>query len=158
MNFDDAFTRLLGIEGGYSDDPHDAGGKTMWGVTEAVARAHGYTGDMRDLPQAFAKMIYRASYWDAAKADQLPDSVRFDVFDAAVNSGVRQAVQWLQTAVGATADGSIGPATLVAANAAGPMAGAHFLGSRLDAMTNMGGWPSFNKGWARRIASNLRAL
>ena len=51
MNFDQAFTQLLGHEGGYSNNPYDAGGVTMWGVTEKVARQSGYMGDMRDYPQ-----------------------------------------------------------------------------------------------------------
>ena len=58
MNFDTAFNKLLGIEGDYSDHPSDPGGKTRWGVTEAVAREVGYRGDMRDLPVDLAKRIY----------------------------------------------------------------------------------------------------
>ena len=38
MNFDEAFTKLLGHEGGYSNHPADKGGETMWGSTIAVAR------------------------------------------------------------------------------------------------------------------------
>ena len=34
MNFDQAFTTLLGHEGGYSDHPADPGGKTRYGITE----------------------------------------------------------------------------------------------------------------------------
>lgn len=158
MNFDTAFTRLLGNEGGYSNNPADPGGETMWGVTKRVAVASGYTGEMKDLPQDFAKGVYRRQYWEAVKADQLPETISFDVFDAAVNSGVSQAVKWLQRAVGATPDGVIGPATIAAAAQAGPAAAARFNGWRLSDMTDMAGWPSFNKGWARRIASNLKAL
>ena len=158
MNFDDSFTRLLGSEGGYSDNPTDSGGKTMWGVTERVARAAGYIGEMRDLPQDVAREIYRARYWDSVRADELPDSVRFDAFDAAVNSGVRTAVMWLQASAGVAVDGSLGPKTLAAVNAAGPMAAARFNGARLDAMTNMSGWPVFSRGWARRVAANLMQM
>lgn len=158
MNFDESFIRLLGHEGGYSNNPRDTGGETKWGVTVRVARAHGYTGAMRNLPQDFAKSVYRKSYWDAVKADQLPEALRFDVFDAAVNSGVTAASKWLQHAVGAVPDGSIGPVTIAAANAAGPYAAARFNGWRLSDMTDMAGWPDFSKGWARRVAKNLKAL
>ena len=158
MNFDDSFTRLLGHEGGFVDDPRDKGGATCWGVTEDVARVDGYTGPMRDLPQSVAREIYRARYWDSVRADELPDSVRFDAFDAAVNSGVRTAVMWLQASAGVAVDGALGPKTLAAVNAAGPMAAARFNGARLDAMTNMSEWPTFSRGWARRVAANLMQM
>ena len=38
MTFDDAFTRLLGNEGGYTNNPADPGGETNWGVTWPVLR------------------------------------------------------------------------------------------------------------------------
>ena len=38
--------------GAYTNDPGDSGGPTRWGITEKVAKANGYTGDMRDLPRA----------------------------------------------------------------------------------------------------------
>ena len=156
MTFDQAFQQLLGHEGGYSDNKADPGGATMWGVTERVARAHGYTGHMRDLPVALAKQIYRASYWDAVRADELPAPVRYSVFDAAVNSGVGQSVKWLQRALGVSDDGAIGPKTLAAAQAAdGQVLKAKMLGARLQFMTDLATWPSFGRGWARRVASLL---
>ncbi|AMM22980.1 glycoside hydrolase family 108 protein [Variovorax sp. PAMC 28711] len=158
MDFNEAFDRLLGHEGGFVDNPKDPGGQTNWGVTIAVARAAGYAGSMRDLPRDTAKAIYRKQYWDAVQADQLPEAVRFEVFDAAVNSGVGQAVKWLQRAVGTTADGVIGAQTIGAARAAGPMIAAHFNGQRLQFMADLPTWPSFGRGWARRIAGNLLRL
>ena len=157
MNFEQAFTVLLKHEGGYSNHVDDRGGATMWGITEAVARANGYTGEMRNLPIEFAKRVYRAAYWDAVRADELPEGVRFSVFDAAVNSGVKRAVRWLQEAVGTTADGVIGPKTLAAVRQQVPDAlNAKYNGVRLKFMTDLPSWNSFGKGWARRIASNLQ--
>jgi len=156
LTFDEAFDRLMGHEGGYSDNPTDPGGKTRWGVTERVARARGYKGDMRELPQAFAKeVVYRPDYWNAMKADQLPASIRFDVFDAAVNSGPGQAAKWLQRAAGVKDDGVIGPVTIAAATALGPELRARFNGTRLMFMTSLPAWSTFGRGWAKRIASNL---
>jgi lysozyme family protein len=156
-DFDTAFHRLLGHEGGYSCHPNDPGGETMWGCTVAVARAHGYQGPMRELPCDTAKAIYRTSYWDKVRADELPAEVRFDVFDAAINSGPAQAVKWLQRAAGVTADGAIGPHTIAAAQAMdGRALMARFTGQRLDFMTDLKTWPTFGRGWAKRIAANLK--
>ena len=156
MNFDQAFHQLLGHEGSFVDHPADPGGATMWGITERVARANGYKGHMRDFPVSLAKQIYRASYWDAVQADQLPAPVRYSVFDAAVNSGVSQSVKWLQRALGVSDDGAIGPKTLAAAQAVdGQALKAKMLGARLQFMTDLATWPSFGRGWARRVASLL---
>jgi lysozyme family protein len=155
MNFDTAFDTLLKHEGGYSNHADDKGGATMWGITEAVARAHGYTGEMRSLPVDFAKKLYRSGYWDAVRADELPESVRFSIFDAAVNSGVSRSIRWLQEAVGTKADGVIGLQTLAAIKQAAPAINAKYNATRLLFMTNQPNWGTFGKGWARRIASNL---
>lgn len=158
MNFEQAFVRLLGEEGGYAnrrrtDDP---GGKTMWGVTEAVARAAGYLGDMQGLPQETAKHIYQASYWDPLKIDKLPEELRYSVFDASVNNGQKQAARWLQRAIGVTDDGTIGPITLAATQAL-PVwqIVAKFNGQRLMMMSALANWPGNSRGWAKRIAANL---
>lgn len=158
MNFDEAFDRLIGHEGGYANDSRDPGGETMWGVTARVARANGFRGDMRDLPREKAKQIYRDLYWTPIKADELPEGLRFEVFDAAVNSGPEQAVKWLQRVVGAAPDGVIGPATMRAIAQADALAPARFSGVRLQFMTDLPTWGAFGKGWARRVASNLQRL
>jgi lysozyme family protein len=156
MNFDQAFDILLKHEGDYSDHQSGPGGKTRYGITEAVAREAGYRGDMRELPIDLAKRIYKSHYWDAVRADELPEAVRYAVFDAAVNSGRRQAIRWLQRAVGAKDDGIIGPVTLAAVRAADPeRLLRRFLAQRLRFMTNLPTWPTFGRGWARRIADLL---
>lgn len=153
MNFDQAFDILLRHEGGFSDHAADPGGKTRFGITEAVAREVGYRGDMRELPLDLAKRIYKDRYWGAVRAEELPEAVRYAVFDAAVNSGPRQAILWLQRAVGVKDDGIIGPQTLAAVRAADPeRLLRRFLSQRLRFMTNLPNWGSFSCGWARRIA------
>lgn len=156
MNFDQAFTRLLGHEGAYSNHKDDPGHETMWGITVAVARANGYFEDMEAMPQSVAKRIYRSIYWDAIKADHLPASCRFDVFDAAVNNGVTQAIKWLQRSVSVPDDGILGPFTLQACTVVGDAIKARFNGHRLEMMASLPTWPTFSRGWARRIASNLK--
>ena len=54
---------VIDREGRYVNHPADRGGATCWGITEAVARAEGYAGAMRDLPRADAASIYRRLYW-----------------------------------------------------------------------------------------------
>lgn len=156
MNFDQAFEKLIGHEGGYSNHPDDPGGETMFGVTKKVAVANGYTGSMRDLPLATAKAIYRKSYWDSVRADELPDAVRFDVFDCSVNSGPGQAIRFLQRATKTAEDGKLGPVTLRAVLAMDPqLLDKRLSGHRLRFMTELKTWPSFGRGWAARIATNL---
>lgn len=155
-NFDRAFVDLLGHEGGYSNNPADPGGETNWGITVATARENGYLGSMKDMDQSVAKTIYAKKYWLDA-FDQLPYPVAFQVFDAAVNSGMGQAVRWLQRSVGTADDGKLGTMTLQAAQSTDPTKLVMlFNAERLMFMTNLSTWSNFGKGWARRVASNLK--
>lgn len=155
MNIEKALELLLRHEGGYVDHPSDPGGATNHGITERVARQSGYTGHMRDLPLSVATDIYRKQYWAPIKAESLPDALRFHVFDAAVNSGPPQAIKWLQRAGQVAEDGIIGPKTIAASAGVSPSA---YSAIRLRFMTNLATWPSFGKGWARRIADNLELI
>jgi lysozyme family protein len=90
---------LIGREGGYVNHPADRGGPTRWGITEQVARAHGYRGDMRVLGRAQAATIYRDAYWvdpgfDAV-AQRYP-ALAEDLFDIGVNMGTSVAAKFLQ--------------------------------------------------------------
>lgn len=158
MDFNTAIDKVLGHEGGYSDHAADPGGKTRFGITEVVARRVGWRGDMRELPLDLAKRIYLEDYWKPIRADDLPPAVRLAVFDAAVNSGPRQAVLWLQRAAGVDADGVIGPKTLAAMQALDAHAlRSRILAQRLKMMTTLDNWPAFSRGWARRIADLMEA-
>lgn len=153
MTFDEAFERLVGHEGGYVADSRDPGGETKYGISK-----RSYPGeDIAGLTLDRAKAIYRRDFWGPAACDALPDTVRFDVFDMAVNSGVAAAARMLQACVGETQDGIIGPKTLQAVQSM-PAARlvARFNGRRLAFMADLPTWPAFGRGWARRIASNLQ--
>lgn len=153
-DFDDAFDVLIGHEGSYSNNPNDPGGATMYGVTERVARQWGYTGDMQALPLDTAKQIAKKLYWDKYDCDQFDIRVAFQVFDTAYNGG--HPVEWLQQAAGATVDGVVGPETLAAVNALAPeIVILRFLSYRLTYLTSLPTWPTFGRGWARRVAANL---
>jgi lysozyme family protein len=153
-SFDDAFTALIGNEGGYSNNPTDPGGETMWGITARVARAWGYTGAMQDLPLDTAKQIAKKNYWDPYQCDQFDPRIGFQVFDAAYNGG--RPAQWLQQAAGVKADGVLGSITVAAVRAADPMKIImRFDAYRLQYLGNLSTWPTFGHGWANRIANNL---
>jgi len=152
MDFATAVKHVLLSEGGFTDHPLDPGRETMYGITKAVAKEAGYTGDMRQLPVDLAKKIYKAQYWDKIRADELPPAIRYAVFDAAVNSGIRQSTIWLQRALKVTDDGVIGPKTLAAAHAAQPDAlRMRILAQRLRFLTNLNTFSAFGRGWTRRV-------
>ena len=158
MNFDEAFSKLIGYEGGYSDDARDPGGKTRYGITEAVAREVGYRGDMAALPLDLAKRIYSERYWLAVRCNDLPDEIRYVVFDAAVNSGPKQSIVWLQRALGVDDDSVIGPQTLAAAAQMNPyQTRSRILAQRLKLMAALPTWPAVGRGWARRVADLMEA-
>lgn len=157
--FDEAFSALIANEGGYSNNPADPGGETMWGVTAAIARKHGYDGPMASLPLSAARAIAKAEYWDSIRGDELDPQVAFQVFDASYNSGPVRAVTWLQQAAGAISDGAFGPATMKAVQTLPPgVLMARFNGIRLEFMADLAMWPTFSRGWARRISSNLKRI
>jgi lysozyme family protein len=119
---------LIEREGGYADHPADKGGPTCFGITQAVARAHGYAGPMRQLPRAEAVDIYRRLYWLRPRFDEVArrsSRLAAELFDTGVNMGPAVAITFLQRALTAlnrnakdypdlTPDGRVGPATLAA--------------------------------------------
>lgn len=142
--FDDAFSALIGNEGAYTVD---VGGPTMWGITEAVARANGYIGDMQALPLETAKAIAKTQYWDAVRCNELPQALAFQVFDAAYNSEPTQAVKWLQAAAHVQVDGVLGKQTMDAVSCLDQ----NILVERFDAfrllfMASLSTWPTYGKG------------
>lgn len=148
---DQLVDEVIDREGGYSDHPADRGGPTRFGITEQVARANGYTGDMKTFPRDRAVAIYRGTYWTRPAFDQVASVsalVAAELFDTGVNMGVSVAAGFLQRALnalnrGATdypdlkADGQIGPVTLYALRqyiAKRGAAGAAVLVKALDAL------------------------
>jgi lysozyme family protein len=116
---------ILGKEGGFVDHPNDRGGPTNWGVTQNVAREHGFAGDMRDLARTEAKRILEADYWYKPGLDKLADvsmPIAVKLADTGVNMGPafagRTLQRWLNAFNGRepelATDGNIGPRTLEA--------------------------------------------
>jgi lysozyme family protein len=156
VTFDQVFDKLINHEGGYVFNPHDPGGETKFGISK---RSYPHL-DIHSLTLADAKTIYRRDFWDRAQCDKLHPDLAFDLFDGAVNSGIGQAIRWLQRAVGVADDGVVGPLTLASINRENDTCAirARYNGHRLDFMTRLSTWDVFGKGWARRIASNLQSV
>jgi len=153
MDFAQAFEKLLGHEGGYVNDKRDPGGETKYGISK-----RSYPGeDIAGMTIDRAREIYLRDYWGPAGCDAVPLAVKFDLFDMAVNAGVKAAVRCLQRAAGETDDGVLGPRTLQAVQSL-PDARlvARFNGARLEHLASLHTWPAFGRGWARRIAANLQ--
>ena len=125
-NWERSFELMLGSEGGFNDDPRDNGnklpdgrpGSTMLGVTQYNWEAwsgHQVTHEqMKKLKPEDVKPFYKKKFWDACRCNDLPEGIDYLVFDFAVNAGVGRSAKTLQSAVGATPDGAIGPLTLAA--------------------------------------------
>jgi len=170
-DFPKAMSAVLVYEGGYSNHPRDPGGVTLEGIIQRVY--DGYrkrkglatrtlVPSMRGTPEWIAERdeIYRAQYWNAVRADELPQGVDIVVMDCAVNSGPYQAAMWLQRALGmADCDGHIGEGTLMAAMSYPDhdklIAG--ILARRLGMLQHLSTWDAFGKGWERRVSS-VRAI
>ena len=96
-NFDECLQIILHHEGGYVNHPKDPGGETNLGVTKRVYEEHGGTKDMKDLEFEDVAPIYKKSYWDRVKGDELPAGLDLCVFDFGVNAGTGRAAKYLQT-------------------------------------------------------------
>ena len=156
-NFAACLAETLRHEGGWSDHPKDPGGATMKGVTLDTYRRWrpGATkAQLRAITDAEVAAIYRKGYWDAVNADDLPAGLDLVAFDGAVNSGPSRGAKWLQAGVGAKQDGKIGPATIAAARAYDTRTAVNrACDARLAFLKTLGTWPTFGKGWSRRVAS-----
>jgi lysozyme family protein len=155
-NFDACLAHLLKHEGGFSAHPQDPGGVTNLGVTQEVWEdwidRTVSEENMKALTPAKVAPLYKELYWDRVKGDKLPSGVDYCVFDAAVNSGVSRAAKWLQTTVGAVADGAIGEQTLKQVLLTNPqMIIDKYSAIRLEFLKGRSTWPTFGKGWERRV-------
>ena len=131
MNVDDYIDALIEREGGYTNHPADRGGPTCWGITEQVARAYGYIGEIEAMPQSVARTIYLDKYWTAPRFDEVAvvcPAVAEELLDTGVNMGTGTAAKFLQRALNVlnregklypdiVVDGGVGRMTLAALGA-----------------------------------------
>lgn len=128
MSFIKAWERTKEFEKGYVDNPKDAGGPTNHGITEAIARASGFTGDMKDLTPAQAMEIGKKQFWDTLgldAVDLLSEPIAQELFDTGMNCGQAEAGKFLQRSLNGfnrqqrdyqdvPIDGIVGPMTVAA--------------------------------------------
>ncbi len=155
MSFEQAFTVVIDIEGGYVNDPRDPGGETKYGIS-----ARSYPSEnIEGMTIERAMQIYRVDFWDRCRCDELPDIVAECLFDSAVHSGVETAIRWMQKAAGVAADGVLGPITLEAVwRYPAALICARMYGARLSGMTDLARWSTYGRGWSRRVARGLMSM
>jgi lysozyme family protein len=147
VTFDQAIDLVIGIEGGYTNDPRDPGGETRYGISK---RSHP-NEDIKGLTLARAKEIYRAEYWNPCKCDFLPSPLNLYMFDSAVNEGPKTAALHLQRVLNITQDGEIGPKTIAAANRLPIETSALFMTDRSMAYIRNLKFSVYGKGWLKRL-------
>lgn len=147
----------LQLEGGYSNNPHDPGGDTNYGITQRVFNAwHSLRGEppvnVRYITQDEVRGIYRDQYWNHVRGDDLPPGVDLVVFDEGVNSGPVKSIRDLQRCLGVSSDGQFGVITLRATKAAAPATLIDKVCDwRLSWLHRLRSWKYFGRGWTRRV-------
>ena len=155
-NFFKSLEMVLKHEGGFVDHPDDPGGATNKGIThktysDFLGRPLEDVDELKNIPDEHVQLIYKQGYWDKVKGDNLPSGVDFAIFDWAVNSGPGRAAKALQKAVGATADGAVGPKTLAAVEAADAAEIIKAVADDREAFyKSLRTFNTFGKGWLRR--------
>jgi lysozyme family protein len=130
-------TDVIGIEGGYVNNPADPGGETNWGITAAVAAQYksqlvsqyNWDGTMQNLSQQMATYVYIQAYWNPMSLDSISAINSYTallsdlLFEAGVNIGTPTVGKYLQQALNVlnnqgsyysdiSVDGNIGPGTV----------------------------------------------
>lgn len=142
--FEQAFTQIIGNEGGFTNNRSDPGnwtgscpGQGECRGTKFGISARAYPDlDIANLTLDDAHAIYRRDYWDKLKADELPGPLALLAFDAAVNNGLNRARQWL---------------ILARKQSSGAEICAEFQAQRLIFMASLPTWKTFGLGWSRRL-------
>jgi lysozyme family protein len=146
-DFDRAFAIVVGVEGGYVNDPRDPGGGTNWGISK-----RSYPDiDIANLTEDGAKAIYQRDYWGRMQCEKYPWPLSLYVFDAAVNQGPVSATRFLQGALSTQVDGMLGPVTVQKAVQATADQIANFMTLRAFSYMQLATWPTYGRGWFNRL-------
>jgi lysozyme family protein len=159
--------RIFGHEGGYTQDPSDPGNWTegvpghgaLKGTKYGISAASYPDLDIRNLMMREAIAIYHRDFIGPISNYPIGDLTMFQLVDFAINSGSSRATKALQKCVGVIPDGIVGPITEKAIRRFEDIELALLIiAERLNFLTNLRNWPDHGKGWARRIASNIKYL
>ena len=160
-NYDKCLETILHHEGGYVNHPKDPGGETNLGVTKKVYQEHGGTKDMKDLLVEDVAPIYKKGYWDKMKCDDIPSGLDLCLFDFGVNAGPGRAAKFLQSMIGTTVDGGIGPNTLAKLEEYIRENGEHEAVNKYQEMRQkyyeqLSTFATFGRGWTRRVQETTK--
>lgn len=172
MNFDQAFEKLIGHEGGFQRDPQDRANWTSGKIGVGTLRgtkygisAMSYPGeDIQNLTLDRAKQLYQRDFWGPAGCDAVPEPVKFPLFTAAVHTSAPgrpiTAVKMLQRAVGVKDDGVLGAKTLMAIQGFDAYRlAARFMGQYIDyTNNNREQYRLYGAGWSQRAAEILMGV
>lgn len=165
LTFDQAFERLIGHEGNFTNDKDDRGNWTtgIIGKGQLKGTKYGISAmtypqlDIKNLTLDQAKQIYKRDWWDALNANKIDTAIVFQVWDFAINAGMVTAKRKLQSAIGVADDGIIGPITLQIINSTDLNdVLMKFNAERLNYYTKLSTWPKYGKGWVNRVAGQLQ--
>ncbi len=162
-NFFFSLEMVLKHEGGFVDHPEDPGGATNKGIThktyaDFLGRPLEDVDELKNIPDEHIQLIYKHGYWDKVLADEMPSGLDFATFDWAVNSGPSRAAKNLQSLIGATEDGVIGPRTMERIRATDTAVLIQALANRRDEYyKSLKTFGTFGKGWLRRNKETLEA-
>jgi len=135
-DFNEAFNATMGHEGGYVNDPDDAGGETYRGIARKYNPSWSGWNLIDDTKpninnaslDPYVREFYEAQYWDVNRLDDFDDQdVANEMFDTGVNMGIGRAGKFLQECLNylnrngslfddLVVDGKIGPASLAGLN------------------------------------------
>jgi lysozyme family protein len=124
----------LDYEGGWVNNVNDKGGETFrgisrnhwpewkgWVIIDEEKKKSRFPMCLMDSEPLIESMLefYVSNFWDKIHGDELPVRMAIAVFDFAVNSGVGTAIRTMQSVLGVSTDGVIGPKTVKAAHDSG---------------------------------------
>lgn len=164
MNFDSAFERVIGHEGKFQNDPEDRGNWTsgVVGKGELKGTKYGVSAmsypdlDIENLTLEQAKDIYYKDFWLRVDGDRLHNAIAYQLFDAAINHGIGNAIRILQRAVDVADDGDLGPMTRRAIDLHGIDDTLKlFNAKRIRFFTKISTFDRYGRGWMNRVAQNL---
>jgi lysozyme family protein len=162
--FDEIFSRVIHHEGGFTRDPKDRGNWTSGVIGKGECRGTKYgisamsypMVDIEGLTLEKAREIYKRDWWDKLSLDKFHSALAFQIFDSAVNHGMRATVKLLQKVAGTAIDGVIGPLTIRALNRI-PREDVCilFVAERIRFYTQIATFSEYGRGWMNRVAQNL---